>query len=433
MSGAAPAAAAPPGGGARAGLASAKAPPFRLPGEHFAAAFVFLAAGAAGAVAVAPDLALGGYPLPGVIAVAHLFALGWITTTIMGALYQFVPVALGEPIRSVRLGHAAFALYVPGLALFVSGLAFDVSVAMLAGAAAFGTGILAFAGNLLLTLRRSSRRDVTWWALAGADVFLLATLALGILLAGNLRYGYLAGERLAALGLHLHVALAGWVLLVIVGVAHRLLPMFLLSHGAGGRFAKASVTLLAAGSATLLAGRGDAPAAAGRWLPAALLAAGLACFLAQAAQFFRHRHRPALDPGMRLAAAALGLLAAGLVLGLVAIATWSTPRGYTTYVVALLLGITLFVAAHAYKIVPFLVWFHRYGRLVGRQPVPRVAELYSGRAAGLAGVLLAGGAAALVATVASGQEDAARAAAALFAAGVAIEGAQMLGLARRKP
>lgn len=420
-------------GPAPAGLASAKAPPFRLPGEHFAAAFVFLAAGAAGAIAVAPELALGGYPLPRVIAVAHLFALGWITTTIMGALYQFVPVALGEPIRSVRLGHVAFALYVPGLAVFVSGLAFDASAAMLAGASAFGAGILVFAGNLLLTLRRSTRRDLTWWALAGADVFLLATLALGILLAGNLRYGYLTGERLAALGLHLHVALAGWVLLVVVGVAHRLLPMFLLSHGAGSRFAKAAVALLAAGSAVLLASHGGGPAATARWLPAALLAAGLASFLAQARQFYRHRHRPALDPGMRLAAAALVLLATGLVLGLVAISTWSTPRGYTTYVAALLLGLALFVAAHAYKIVPFLVWYHRYGRLAGRQPVPRVAELYSARAAWAAAALLTAGAVALVATVAVGHEDAARAAAALFAAGVAIEGAQMLQLARRKP
>ncbi|MCC6223635.1 MAG: hypothetical protein IT201_09125 [Thermoleophilia bacterium] len=423
---------APPRPGA-SGLASAKSPPFRLPGEHFAAAFVFLAAAAAGAVAVAPDLALGGYPLPRVVAVAHLFGLGWITTTIMGALYQFVPVALGEPIRSVRLGHVAFALHVPGLALFVCGLVFDASGVMLAGAATFGAGILAFAGNLALTLRRSARRDLTWWALAGADCFLLATLALGILLAGNLDAGYLAGGRLDALGTHLHVALAGWVLLVVVGVAHRLLPMFLLSHGAGSRFAKAAVALLTAGSVVLLASHGGGPAATARWLPVALLAAGLASFLAQARQFYRHRHRPALDPGLRLAAVALALLAAGLVLGLVALSTWATPRGYTSYVAALLLGLSLFVAAHAYKIVPFLVWYHRFGRLAGRRPVPRVVELYSTRAAWAAAALLAGGAVALVATVAAGQGDAARGAAALFAAGVAIQGTQMLQLARRKP
>lgn len=422
-----------PAAPAPVGLAGASAPPFRLPGEHFAAAFVFLLAGAAGLVVVAPDLALGAYPLRPVVAVTHLFALGWITTAIMGALYQFVPVALREPIRSVRLGHLAFVLYVPGLAAFVAGLAFGSSAAMLAGAGVFGTGILVFAANLALTLGRSRQRDVTWWALAGADVFLLATLALGITLAGNLRAGYLGGDWLGVLGTHLHVAIGGWVMLVVVGVGNRLLPMFLLSHGVTNRLAAASAALLASGSAVLVAAHGSAPAAVGRWLPAALLGAGLACFLAQARQFYRHRHRPRLDPGMRLAAAALVLLAVSLGLGLVSVAAWSTARGSTTYVASLLLALTLFVAAQIYKIVPFLVWYHRFGPLAGRQKVPRVSDLFSARLASVAGTLAAGGAAALVATVAVGSGEGARAAAGLLAAGVVIEGVQMLQLARRRP
>ncbi len=106
------------------GLAAAKAPPFRLPGEHFTAAIVFLGLGAVGLIWVAPDLAAGAFPLPAVLGVTHLFTLGWMTTSIMGALYQFLPVALGEPIKSVPAGHVAFALYVPGVAVFVAGLIF---------------------------------------------------------------------------------------------------------------------------------------------------------------------------------------------------------------------------------------------------------------------------------------------------------------------
>src|SRR5688572_26779770 len=82
------------------GLGSANAPPFRLPGEHFAAALTFWGVGALGLIRVAPDLAQGLFPLPRVIAVTHLFTLGWITTSILGALYQFLPVALRVPIRS---------------------------------------------------------------------------------------------------------------------------------------------------------------------------------------------------------------------------------------------------------------------------------------------------------------------------------------------
>ncbi len=414
------------------GLAATKAPPFRLPGEHFTAALLFLLAGAIGLVAVAPALAGGAYVSPRVAGVTHLFTLGWITTSIMGALYQFLPVALGEPIRSVRLAHVSFAFYAPGLALFVGGLIGARTGVMLTGAGAFGTGILLFAGNLAATLRASKRRDVTWWALAFADLYLVSTLAIGLALAGNLRWGYLGGGRLSAIGVHLHVAIAGWVLLVMIGVAHRLLPMFLLSHGAGDRFAKAAVALVASG-AGILAFLHHAPPAVSRWLPALLIAAGCAAFLLQARAFYAHRHRPALDPGMRLAAAGLATLALGLVLAAPVLGGVAGARVATAYVATLLLGISLFVVAHYYKIVPFLVWYHRFGPLAGRQPVPRVSELYSARVASIAGGALVTGTAALVGSVALGAGAFARTGAVVFAAGAAIAGWQMLQLGRKQP
>ncbi len=420
MSAAAPVRPWPSAPASATGLAAANAPPFLLPGEHFAAALLFLVLGAVGVVVVAPDLASGFYPSPRVVGVTHLFTLGWITTSIMGALYQFLPVALGEPIRSRRVAHATFVLYVPGLLAFVAGLLSGHKDVMLVGVAAFGTGIVLFATNLGRTLARAKRRGLTWWALAAADAFLLVTLLLGSALAGNLRWGYLGGHRLTALGTHLHVALAGWVLLVVIGVAHRLLPMFLLSHGAGDRVARAAVALVASGAAALVVLH-HAPALLGRWLPAALIASGLVCFLAQARRFYTHRHRPALDPGMRLAAAALGVLAVGLVLAAPVLAGAASPRIATAYVLAVLMGISLFAAAHYYKIVPFLVWYHRFGPLAGRRPVPRVSELYSARLASGAGALLLVGAGVLIAAVALGSPAFARGGAAAFAGGAAIE------------
>ncbi|MEX2608588.1 MAG: hypothetical protein WEA24_01470 [Gemmatimonadota bacterium] len=424
---------APPGvARGAAGTAASKAPPFLLPGSHFAAALGFLACGSVGLVVAAPYLADGFFAAQRVVAVAHLFTLGWITTSIMGALYQFLPVALGEPIRSVRLAQATFALYVPGLAAFIAGLLFSASGLMLLGAATFGVGVLLFVGNLAATLARAKQRDVTWWALTGAAFFLVVTLVLGLALTGNLRWGYLGGGRFNAVGVHLHVALAGWVLLVMVGVAHRLLPMFLLSHGAGQGFARAAVALLAAGAA-VLAFLHHAPPLVSRWLPAALLAGGLLCFLIQARSFYRYRQRPALDPGMRLAAAALGLLATAMAFAGPVVVGVATPRLATAYVLAVVLGISLFVAAHYYKIVPFLIWYHRFGPLAGKRAVPTVAQLYSGRAATLAAGLMVTGAAALTAAVAYGSAGGARAAATVFTAGVAVELFQMLALARTRP
>jgi hypothetical protein len=433
------AAVAPARGGAAAGApaalpgtAGAGTPPFIVPGEHFAAGLVFLLFGAAGLVWVAGDLAGGAYLSPRVAGVTHLFTLGWITTSIMGALYQFLPVALGESIRSERLAHASCALHVPGLAGFVIGLVLVKPLLMLMGAATFATGILLFVGNLAATLHASKRRGVTWWALACAAFFLVITLIFGLALAGNLRWGYLGNERVSALGTHLHVAIAGWVLLVMVGVGHRLLPMFLLSHGAGDRFAKVAVALIAAG-AGVLAFLHHAPRLVSYWLPALLIASGCGAFLLQARSFYARRHRPVLDPGMRLAAVGLSILGLGVVLAAPVMLSLATARLMTAYVMAVLLGISLFVAAHYYKIVPFLVWYHRFGPLAGRQPVPRVNELYSSRLATVAAGALATGAAALIGGVALGSVVVARTGALMLAGGVTIETVQMLKLWRTHP
>lgn len=414
------------------GLAAAKAPPFLLPGEHFTAAMVFLLLGAGGLVVIARDLAAGAYPLPAVVGVTHLFTLGWITTSIMGALYQFLPVALGEPIRSVPAGHAAFALYVPGVVAFVTGLVLDRSLLMLAGAAALGTGLLVFIVNLGTTLWRATARDLTWWALAGAVVFLAVTLVLGLTLAGNREWGMLAAERPVALGTHVHVALFGWVLLVIVGVAHRLLPMFLLSHGAGDRAARAAAGLLAAGAATLTLGH-HAPALVSRWVPAILLGGGTVALLLQARAFYRHRHRPALDPGMRAAALAFGVIAVALGLAVVALFLDPSPRASQAYVLTLVLGISLFIAALYYKIVPFLVWYHRFGPLVGKGKLSRVSDLFSAPLAGAASALLLLGVGLLVGGVVAAVPALVRAGALILAAGVVVEAGQMFALARRTP
>lgn len=418
---------------APAGLASRLSPPFRLPGEHFAAGTVFLVLAAAGLVWVAPELAAGMYPSPRLVAVAHLFTLGWITLSIFGALYQFMPVALGEPVRSTAAAHLTFALYVPGLLAFVGGLASGLQPLMLAGAASFGAGVFLFCGNLAATLWRAGRRDLTWWSLVAADVYLFLTAVLGLLLATNLRMGFLGVGRWTALGVHIHMALAGWVLMVVIGVAHRLLPMFLLSHGAAEGWGRAAAGLVAGGVAWLVAFH-HAPPPLAHWVPALLIGAGLGGFLLQARAFFGHRVKPKLDPGLRLAGAGLLLLAVGLGLGAASLAAGFAPaRLPTAYVAALVLGFSLFVAGHYYKIVPFLVWFHRYGPLIPERPVPRVAELYSERAASVAGALLAAGFIGVVAATLGGSGSWVRVAASVATAGAAVEATQMFALAMRRP
>src|SRR5690606_18403979 len=162
------------------------------------------------------------------------------------------------------------------------------------------------------------------------------------------------------------VALVGWVLVMIVGMSHRLLPMFLLAHGADDRWTGRALTCLPAGLPLLTVGLlAGVPAVT--WAGVALLEAGVACFLIQARSFARGRTRPRLDVGLRFTGIALVFLAASAVLGpaVLAVGGLRQPRLATAYLLlGLLGGTTLFVVGQFYKIVPFLAWIARFrGRI----------------------------------------------------------------------
>ncbi len=122
------------------------------------------------------------------------------------------------------------------------------------GLALITAGIALAMSNIISSLRRAPRRDVTWAAIALAAAFLVSTLALGVVLLHNLHTGFLAGARVRMLAMHLHVAIIGWALIMMVGVSHRLLPMILLAHGADTKWTERALRFLATGIPVLAVG-----------------------------------------------------------------------------------------------------------------------------------------------------------------------------------
>jgi hypothetical protein len=431
----APAGAGAPGlPGLGGGLTPAPGASLRLPGEHFAAALAFLVLGVAGVVWVAPQLAAGVYLSPRVAGVTHLFTLGWLTTTIFGAIYQLLPVALGAPVRSEHMGHASFACFVPGVATFALGVMRGSVVLHHVGIGLLATGIVLLVTNVALSLPKAQRRDVTWRAMGIAVAFLASTLVLGILLVHNLHTGFLRGARLAVLATHLHVALLGWVFVMIVGMSHRLLPMFLVAHGANTRWTGRALMLLAPGVVVLAGGLATGVGALD-WMGWALVEGGVACFLIQARSFFRSRVRRRLDAGLRHAALALGFVAAAALLAPAVLARgFAHPRLGTTYVVlGVLGGFALYVVGLFYKIVPFLAWITRYRNKMGRERVPTVAQLYSSRIAHVSLGFYAGGIVALVSGITTAQPIIVRGGAILLLTAVLLFVSQMMHAAWGAP
>ncbi|MHB1861521.1 MAG: hypothetical protein ACYCVL_01010 [Gemmatimonadaceae bacterium] len=392
-----------------------------LVGEHFAAAVLYLLAGGVGLVWVAPDLAAGMYLAPHVAAVTHLFTLGWLTLTILGALNQLLPMALGAPTYSVRLAHAAFWTLAPGIGVFAYGVAAGATPFLVAGVLLVASGTLLAVGNVAATLARGRTRDVTWAAMVAATAFLGSTLVFGLVLAHNLHSGFIAAARVRVLTAHLHVALVGWVLVMMVGVAHRTLPMFLVAHGAERRWSRRALILLVLGVPAFALGlMGEWPVA--QWAGAALLVSGVAAFEWQAHTFYRVRTRPSLDVGMRFARAGLVFLAVAAAMGPVLLARGNThTRLATAYVVTGLLGgLVPFVTGFLYEIVPTLTWRVRFGGRLNRGRMPRVMDLYSAPLARWQLTLYVGGVAVLLAGIAASAPALARAGALLFLLGVLL-------------
>lgn len=407
-------------------------PPFALPGEHFAAALVWLVLGAAGLVAVAPALAQGGFLLPHVIAVTHCFTLGWITTSIFGALYQLFPVTLGVPARSVRLGHATFWVLEAGIVALVAGTWWWRPALLAAGWLTLFLAVGGLAWNVLPQRRRAPRgRVIGLYVSAGHVAFGLAMAVVGARIGAEL--GWWRVERLGYLAAHAHLAVVGFATLTGVGVGSRLLPMFLLSHGHTewplGRIGP----LIAAGLAAFAVGELFHVGAL-VFVGGVAMAAGIALYLRLVAGYFTHRARRALDPGLAHVAVAFGYLAVATGWGLAVLVTPGFhPRLMVGYAIVGIVGwVSLLIVGIYQKIVPFLTWLHRFSARVGQPGVPRIAELTSPAVGWITLGLLATGVALLAAGVAAGAGAVARAGAFGFATGTALLVGQHARLALRR-
>ena len=409
-------------------IPSAEATP--LAAQHFGVSIFYLVIGAMGLVWIAPQLAAGAFVSPRVAGITHLFTLGWISTTIFGALCQLLPVALGSPLRWRRAGQVTLWTFGLGAGLFAAGVATGITALHHSGIALLGTGIIVAAFNIAATLGKSTRRDVTWTAIALAISFLVSTLVLGVVLLHNLHTGFLAEARIRVLAAHVHIAAVGWALIMIVGVSHRLLPMFLLSHGADTRWTARSLGCLTGGVALLAFGvlsQFEAIA----WVGAILVECGVACFFWQVRCFYITRVKKKLDIGLVIAATALiFVMSASLTGPFVLLRGPAHGQLVTAYaLLGVLGGIVMYIVGLFYKIVPLLAWTTRYGPRIGREKLPAVTDMYSTRTAWIQLGLMFSAVTLLVAGVVTASSHVARCGSILFLGGVLLFASQIARVA----
>jgi hypothetical protein len=294
-----------------------KLPPRIIPLLYLGTAHVSLAL-ACFLVGWSPRAAAGFFYHSWMVAIVHLVTLGWITLSILGALYIVGPAAPGMPMPSRRADYFAYAFAVVGIIGMVGHFWIQEYGGMAWSALAVTIAIVCVAARVLAGLRRATAPTPLRLHIALACVNVLLAASAGILLGVDKVYHVLPGFVLSNVFAHAHLAALGWATMMVVGVGYRLMPMILPAQAPSGRSLYASAILLEVGVLILFVGL----IVGSRWAEVGglLIVAALGCASAHVAVMVRHpRSRPAgasgIDFGVLHAAAASASLLVACVLG----------------------------------------------------------------------------------------------------------------------
>jgi hypothetical protein len=224
---------------------------------YFAVALIGWLAAAVAAAFAAGDLAAGRPLAAAPVLAVHLVALGMLPFAVSGASFHLLPVMLRNDLPSQRALWLALPLLAGGF-LVASGLGREAQPIVWVGAATVACGLAIVLAEVLTLVVRAPRGRTLIASRLGvglACTHVVAALCLGAVIFDQDRpFGGLSYERW--LLIHLHLALLGWIALLILTVGRNLGPMLAQAPAAPQRTRPVEELALVAGLWLLLAGIG---------------------------------------------------------------------------------------------------------------------------------------------------------------------------------
>ena len=397
--------------------------PVALPllASYFGVSLIGLLAAAVALVVAAPQLAAGGPGASEPVLSVHLLALGFLPLAVSGGALHLLPVMLRNPLESERRLWAALPLLGVGAWLVAPGVAYDIPAVLWPGVALLACGfalVLIELGGLVARAPRGRMLVASRSGVALSLFHALAALTLGAIVFDHGDSPVLGVAHGRWLLVHLHLAVLGWLALLILAVGRTLGPMLAQAPTAAPRRLPLEEITLALGLWLLSAGIATKinPVA---YAGATLTVVALGRFAALVARVGRTRRIPPEGPLLHLIAGAL-FLAQAAVLGYALLAgAGPQKRELAAYVLLLLLGWAAGVTlGHLPKLLSLSIW-------VWWPPGPRPKQdaLYPRLLAQVEAALFAAGVETAVIGVYLGSSPAARTGAALVTAAALLTAA----------
>ena len=319
---------------------------------------------------------------PYTLAAVHFVTLGWLTSTAIGATYVVLPTTLRAPMPVRWPDWVASALVWIGASGVVSHMLLGTysGVAWSGGTACVGFAFVGIRAARALGIARAPL--VQRVAVPLAYAFLVVAAMFGACVAIDRDAPIFAGGHLRAIAAHAHIALLGWLAVLVVGVGHRLLPMFVPAAPVEGRGPLVSVLLLALGAITLPICFVVAPWPSRLPLLGAVPVVVAAMRIALDARAMLRVRKPkpiALprpDPALAAAAIAFACLAAGAGVGVATLALDLDARFVALYGVLVLLGgFGGLVLGIGFRLWPLAGWLRDFHALTRDGATPDRASL----------------------------------------------------------
>ncbi len=324
------------------------------------------------------------YFQPRTLAIVHSMALGWGTMMILGASHQLLPVLVENKLYSETLAGISFFLAAAGIPFLVYGFfVFDMSLITQIGALAIIAAIICYLINCAMSMVKSKQENVHAVFIFTATLWLLATVIVGYLLLLNFTTTIFTQSSLHYLSLHAHMGIAGWFVLLVIGVSSRLLPMFLISKYQNPKLLWVIYILLNTALLSFLFIFLYSDNTNFYYFPVALFFSGLVIFGRYCKLAYKNRIRKKVDDQMKISLLSVALIFLPiLILVVILLFFIFSENAHMNLIIAY--GFTLFfgwltaiILGMTFKTLPFIIWNKKYHALAGKTKTPSPKDLFS--------------------------------------------------------
>ena len=346
------------------------APPFKLVGSFFVSAMLILFIG----IVLLFNFDINSLHTQNafVLSWVHLFLLGFIMMSIFASMAQLLPVVLEVEHFSIDLYYVVNPLLFIGTILIFFGFYKYPMILSYGGVIVF-ISFFIFLFESFLTIKKVKKLNFLSTTVLVANIFLLLGLIVAIILS-FVYSGNLDLDIKALMLSHVYLVFVGYLGITIISMSYILIPMFWLSHSFNNIYLKLAFYSISVGVVLVVLSQ-ILKFKLFENLGYFVVLIGFILFIYQLYLIFKTKVRKQKDIYYKY----IVFSVVNFVTALILVCLYFIVLNDYFLVVAgfiFLLGfLTPIITAHLYKIIPFLVWFHRFAPLVGKQKVPMLADM----------------------------------------------------------